>query len=397
MILLRPVIDNFYFLKEVSPLLSPLYIVGVLTPLLCLIAIFRYRKIGYGAIDKVVLFWSLSILLTCILLFLYQPFSLLSIEFILKLALPVYLYYFARRLVTSRKDLHGLLQSFLYSCILVAAILLYEVFVNPIREETSRGLSRIQGNFGDVVSYGIYIVFAFIISTYFFFSNQHLREVKQRLVPVFVVAALCLLGVLNIHHTATYFVFAALLLLFVTYNFRSDNRLIALLLVVGCGLFLAFFGREVLQQSIEPLLAKDIQVFEGVEESGKLLHGRVGRWQRMLDLFFEQSPVVQLFGYPLNFEYAYHFIGIGAHNDLVRMLFAGGFVGLGLYLLVLFQLAQKSDRFGLAQKYLISLMLVALLLYSVSITPTFYAPFLYLFIPVLAYAALPEKNRLDYA
>ncbi|HRZ78170.1 MAG TPA: hypothetical protein P5248_12420, partial [Bacteroidales bacterium] len=44
LVLLRPVIDNLYYLKHVSPFLSPLYIVGVLSPLLALSALLRYRN-----------------------------------------------------------------------------------------------------------------------------------------------------------------------------------------------------------------------------------------------------------------------------------------------------------------------------------------------------------------
>ena len=38
LILLRPLIDNFYELKETSALASPLYIVGILTPILILLS-----------------------------------------------------------------------------------------------------------------------------------------------------------------------------------------------------------------------------------------------------------------------------------------------------------------------------------------------------------------------
>lgn len=34
LVLLRPILDVFYFLKEISPAISPLYIVGTLTPIL---------------------------------------------------------------------------------------------------------------------------------------------------------------------------------------------------------------------------------------------------------------------------------------------------------------------------------------------------------------------------
>ena len=44
LVLLRPLIDQLYYLKTVSPFLSPLYIVGVTTPFLCLFGIPRIKK-----------------------------------------------------------------------------------------------------------------------------------------------------------------------------------------------------------------------------------------------------------------------------------------------------------------------------------------------------------------
>src|SRR5262245_10118257 len=42
-ILIRPVADNFYSLKEISPLYSPLYILGVLTPVFILLSFLSNR------------------------------------------------------------------------------------------------------------------------------------------------------------------------------------------------------------------------------------------------------------------------------------------------------------------------------------------------------------------
>src|SRR4249920_2644732 len=42
-ILIRPVTDNFYNLKEISPLYSPLYILGILTPVFILLSFLSSR------------------------------------------------------------------------------------------------------------------------------------------------------------------------------------------------------------------------------------------------------------------------------------------------------------------------------------------------------------------
>ena len=158
-ILLRPIVDNLYFLKNISPLLSPGYWVGLLTPLLCIYAIITLKSPKTSKLDRFFRVWALSISIGTMLIFLFDPLTLLSFEFLIKLMLPIYLYPMLRRLIRSEQDLHQLVYTFLLSFIPVACILLFEITVNPIRVEESRGMSRIQGNFGDVVSYGLYMAF----------------------------------------------------------------------------------------------------------------------------------------------------------------------------------------------------------------------------------------------
>ena len=94
LIVLRPIVDSLYFLKEVSPLLSPPYLVGVLTPILAIAALAKFHYPNFGRVDKAFAFWSVLVLLNCFFILLYDPLSILSLEFLLKLSLPVYLFFF---------------------------------------------------------------------------------------------------------------------------------------------------------------------------------------------------------------------------------------------------------------------------------------------------------------
>lgn len=393
LVIIRPVIDNLYFLKEVSPALSPPYIVGVLTPILCINAFVRYKFPKFNAADKAFLYWSVAVIFGVILLLFYDPFSLLTLEFVLKLSIPVYLYFFLRLFITDLRDLHGVLQSFLFSAIFVAVLLIYEVFVNPIRIEESRGLARIQGSFGDVVSYGMYITFSLIVASYYFFSRQHLVNKNRRLILVIVVTLLALLGLVNIHHTASYTVFALLLLLFILFNFRSQNKSVAIAIIFITGVVIIFWGSQIISEQISPLVQTDLQVYSGQQDSDRLLHGRVGRWRMMLGKFSSESVAVQFFGYPLKFEYVFQFIGIGSHNDFVRILFSNGIIGLFLYIFLLLKFWMRRQFLGPAQRYLLTASFIALLFYSISVTPTLYAPFMYFILSVFAYVAL-TGNKL---
>lgn len=394
LVLLRPVIDNFYFLKEISPLLSPLYIVGVLTPALCLLAIARYRVSPLGRLDRFFGYWSVMMLTGCFLLFLFEPFSLQAIEFVLKLSLPIYVFYFLRRLVRSQRDLDGLLQTVLYAAVIVAVILVYELISGPIRIEESRGKARIQGNFGDVVSYGIYIALATLSAGYFYFRDKLAgRAMRKSLTTLGAVGFVSILALINMHHVASYTIFATIVGLFFIYNFKLNPAagIGGLLLIVVVGLY---FGQGVFEERIAPLIETDIEVYAGEQDTERLLHGRVGRWQFMLEHLAEQSIAVQFFGYPLNFEYAYHFVGIGAHNDFIRMLFFTGAFGLFLYFALLFQVYKRALRLAENHRFLLLGLLAVTILFSVTTTPTMYAPFMYILMAGFAFAAIPFQNRV---
>lgn len=394
LVVVRPLVDNFYFLKEVSPFLSPPYIVGVLTPVLAVSAMVKYRMPKLNSIDKVFLYWGITVLFSCAFLIFYDPLSLLSIEFVLKLSLPVYMYFFLRLFITELRDLHGILQAFLYGSIFVGILLIYEVAVNPFRIEESRGLSRIQGNFGDVVSYGMYITFSAIVATYYFFSRQHILSLQRRLWLLIPVALVGVLGLINIHHTATYIIFILVTGLFIVFNIQSRNRSVAILLLVIIGISLSIWGSEIVDERITPLLETDLAVYSGTQDTDKLLHGRVGRWRMMLTMFSAEDIPVQFFGYPLKLDYVYQFIGIGSHNDFVRILFATGVVGLSLYIIFLVGIFKRALALPTAQRYLLIATLLALLFYSISVTPTIYAPFMYFALAIFAYVGLPD-NKLS--
>lgn len=397
LVLVRPVVDNLYFLKSVSPFLSPPYIVGVLTPVACVFAILRFKSPRRTPLDTAFLYWSVMVLFSALLLLFYDPLSMLTFEFMLKITMPVYLYFFLRRFITDLRDLHGILQSFLYSTLFVVLLLIYEVFINPITVQESRGFERIQASFGDVVSYGMYITFAVITATYYFFARQHRVSLNRRLKLLIPVLIFALLGLVNIYHTASYIVFAILILLFVAFNLRSENRGIAIGFVLIAGFVFTFWGSEVIENKISPLVQTDIRVYEGDQNTDRLLHGRVGRWRDMLDLFSTESVPVQFFGFPLKFDYVFQFIGIGSHNDFVRMLFNTGIVGLVLYLFMLFRAWRQRLRLGPAQRYLLTAVMLALVFYSVSVTPTLYAPFMYFSLTIFAYVALPGNKLTQWS
>lgn len=390
LVLLRPVIDNLFFLKNISPFLSPLYWVGVLTPVLVIISLIKNPKPIQTNLDKYFKIWSVFIFIGIFFVILGDPLTMESLEFLLKLSIPIYLYFFARIFIQNKQDLDGFLTTFLYSGIFVAVILLYELVINPIRLVESRGMDRIQGSFGDVVSYGIYLTFCFLIATYFYFSRK--REVPQfkRLRTVLIIGFLCVLTLINIHHVASYTIFFGLLLLFLVFNFKS-NKGAALVLSFMIFLIFYFFAQPIIEEKVAPLLATDIEVYEGEQDSDRLMHGRVGRWSHMVDIFSNENIFAQFFGYPSTLKYSYSFVGVGSHNDFIRILFLSGYFGLLYYLVVLVIFYQRLKKLIGSTRYLAYGTLGILMLYSISITPTYYPPFMYIVMVVFAFVALPKQ------
>ena len=397
LVLTRPVIDNFYFLKEISPFLSPLYIVGLSTPILIIIARIKIVRPFKTKIDSYFKYWAFFIYIGTFFVVIHDPFTLFSLELLLKLLLPVYIYFFARIFIRSKRDIDGLLTTYLYSGIFVAAILLYEVLINPIRIVESRGVDRIQGNFGDVVSYGVSLTFCFLIATYFYFSKKVEIPKIKRVRIVIIVSVLCVLTLVNIHHVASYTVFIGVLLLFIVFNFKENRGAAFILSFLLFSLFFAF-GKPLLEEKITPLIETDISIYEGEGNSERLLHGRVGRWKKIMTDYIDQNAIIQFFGYstkPKNtrkiIKRINRSVGVYPHNDYIRILFLCGYFGLFYYLVLLLMIFHRAKKMLNATKYLVFGTLVILMLFSISVVPTYYPPFMYVVMSVFAYVALPEQ------
>ena len=199
-------------------------------------------------IDRTFNFFAFFVAVGIAFLVLYDPSSLTALEMLLKLSLPIFLFYYLRRFIRNLQDLEGLMQTFLYSAIFVAGILLFEVAFGAIRIEESRGFDRIQGSFGDVVSYSIYILFSFLIFGYFFLKAKRKKmDLKVRR-NILIVSGICVIGLFNIHHVASYIIFAALVGLFFLFNLRSDQGSTFLIGIVAIVLFF-IFGQDLVGRS----------------------------------------------------------------------------------------------------------------------------------------------------
>ena len=242
LVFLRPFVDRFYDLKTISPFLSPLYIVGALTPMLCLVALFRFRKKDTIVSDRFFNFLAVIVIIAGIFTFLINGFDIYSLMVFFKILTPVLLFPFCRILIRSKEDLHGILQTFLYSSIIVIFIFFYEMIFGGLNIEYTRtDIARYQGGFADLMNYAFYITLGFASICYFYLIKRAKKTATFRsILLVVLVGALCIAALSKISHLTSYFVFAGLLGLLCYELFRASRRiliLIGILLFVGYTLF----------------------------------------------------------------------------------------------------------------------------------------------------------------
>ncbi len=395
LILIRPIIDNFYFVKDISPLLSPLNWVGVLTPVLCIPAIstHSYHK---NFIHQLFNFWSILIIINTALI-IFQPLNFITIiQLILKLSLPVYLFAFLRTFIRNKTDLTGILTTFLYSCGLAFVVLMFELIVRPIRIEYSRGIERLQGGYADVMNYAIYLSFGFLILAYFYLSHKLTKTGLKIKLPFLIFSGVfCMFGYVSISHAVSYTVFAFLLILFIAYTARKYIFISIFLIAIGWTA-LSFYGNKFYQERVSPLVEKEIEVVQGERDKSQLFHGRMYRWEYAWKNFKDSNLIAWLFGYPTTFKDPVFNISIGIHNDFLRIFYLTGLAGLSSFMLFIFKLWGKRKFLILEDRLLLSGALIILILYSITTTPTFYPNFLYILLPIFTYLALPPALLMNH-
>lgn len=400
LILLRPLIDNFYELKETSALASPLYIVGILTPILILLSTIAvgFTKAPQALEAVPFRIWAFLVVFNAAT-FWFINLSVVAFGDLIKYTTPVLLFFYARRIVQSKADLHGILTAFLVSCIFPFTVFLYESFVNPIAiEYISQGRgggSRIRGAYADVMNYAIFFILFLLIMSYYFvqklYTVGNYIQVKtwHIILTIFFVAY----GLTRINHVSSWGVFFALIIILLIHNLRNTRGLIfvfAFIFIIG-----AFFAQDLYVDHIEPLIGKEILVVEGESDSDQAFNGRMTRWEKYFETWEQMPPINHFIGITTaNFKETVVMIGGGMHSDYVRQLFMTGFIGLFFYVMFLFSVLSRWVRLAMPEKYLIAATSAMMILWSITTVPTLYAPLLYIVYPIIAFVLLPKNQQV---
>ncbi|MBK9401133.1 MAG: hypothetical protein IPN36_09820 [Bacteroidetes bacterium] len=400
LILLRPIIDNFYELKEASALASPLYIVGFLTPVFIVISsVSGGLQRSTDSLQEVPFrIWSLLLIFNA-LAFWFIQLNVVAFGDLIKYITPVFLFYYSRRFVQSKEDLHGILTTFLVSCIFPFSIFLYESIFNPIAieyiSEGRGGGSRIRGAYADIMNYAIFFIVFLIIICYYFLVHMYnrLSSMKVKTWHLIVGIVFVLYGLTRIRHVSTWGVFLFLIILFLFHNLRNSRGLIftfMFLLIVT-----TFFAESIYEVHIAPLISKEQMVIEGEAEADMAFNGRMTRWEKYFEIW-EQMPTINHFTgiVTANFKETVVMIGGGMHSDYIRLIFLTGFIGLFFYLAFLLSTLSRWITLDIPEKYLISACISSIILWSITTVPTLYSPLLYILYPIIAFTLLPKERQI---
>jgi hypothetical protein len=390
LVLIRPVVDQFWEFKQISPLLSPLYWVGILTPVFCLIGIKKFQFQSRTLPVKFFNLWALIAFANAIIVLLLNP-SLNYFILFLKVCLPIYVFYFLRVLIVSKTDFIGILTSFMYSWGIVFLFFAYElIFGARSIEITRHSLQRWEGGFADVLNYALYAVSGFPVMVYFYFRKQK-GNVFQRLIPSLLSLLIGILILSRIYHT-TSFITIALLIALALFRIFKENPAVGFLFIIIVGIAYLTYGEKLKKNAFDPLVAREITVYETGTDTYRQFNGRMGRWVSRWDEFNKGNFVGKIFGSGVGFFGNESLFGIGVHNDFFRITFFTGFLGIIFYLLFYLGLLTRRKYLEDGEKFLLEASILMILVYSVTTIPTMYAPFMYFLLTVFAYSSLPAEN-----
>lgn len=401
-ILLRPIADNFYFLKQISPLISPLYILGVLTPVLVFMSMRskKLRKNQPTAADGFMRILGIAIFINCIFFMVYN-FSIENFGSVIKYLTPALLFFYVRKFVRSKEDVVFILQTFFYSCMFPFALLAFETFVHPLNpdalSEGRGGGYRVHGSYSDSMNYAIYFIGALLVYSYFFLDKVYANRserVKPPTMNMIIVFLVCLGGIISIRHVSSWAVFISILGWLFVFNAK---KLKGLIVAIFFGLIIVpFFAKSIYEKQIQPLLEKEISVVEGDAEIESSFNGRMARWEQYFQVWDKMPVYTHFFGVSFaDFDEVPIMISGGMHSDYVRVLFLSGMFGLTVYLIFILLVLSRRKNFKPPERFLILASITSLLLYSISTLPLNYIGYMQLVLPIFAFALLPRKKAYE--
>ena len=386
LILFRPIIDTtshitiFFF--------SPLEIMGVLIVILIIFFIIN-KKQSFSdryvspRIDKQIKLFSLLLLINLSILCILHP-SFVNLGNSLKFIIPFFLFFYLKNRVNTDNDLHGILQTVLYSSIFPFSMLLYETLFGAINPQLYRDQVMHRGLYADLFNYSITWFMAFSIVVYFYLINIG----KSNLFGYLLCVLFCLglLVLYKIDHSLSNVTFGVIMIYSLLAILRyKNNVLIRIGLFVG-GFFIILIFYQTIMQGFNQTFETEIAILSGDVVVERALHGRMYRWFNYFSIWDDLGFLFHFFGTPLSgHPRSGTMISGGMHSDYVRILFGTGFVGLAFYLSFLVRTFFLKANGEFALSVLRRNLLIIVVLFSVTSMPINYQTMMYVFMTVIAY------------
>jgi len=387
LILLMPVLSMFWDLKSES-FLSPLQIAGVLTFFISIYFILA-KLIKIRSHEVFLIVFGVLYIGNNLAVFLLNM-SLSDFGFILRNLLPLVLYFYLRRVVKNKRDLEGILITFLVSSIIPYTIFLYEFIFDPIKtvvvSEGRGGFVRLTGFYADTFSYLAYIIGDFVIISYLVLQGR----LKFNLAQLLLVIGITGIGLIGLSHQASWAVFIGILtiLLFL----MKKNKLWFIAIFFGA-IGIVLKGKYIVVNYIAPLYGKEIRALSGEADQETMLNGRIRRWRRYTDVWKEMSAFNKIVGVGTsNNDNSKNMISNGMHSDYLRMTFASGVLGVICYLLFYLSLLIRKKNKNRADLFLLLASISIMLLYSITANP-FGSSGALIYIPLSAFAFIATRKR----
>lgn len=380
--------DIFYDLSIVGGI-TLLKVVGVLISLICFyVILFKKRVAGSGSSLTLLFVWA-ALYITNLLLVSLFHFSFEGLSQTLKMGMTVYILFFYFRETKSEEDVVGFLYTYLLSLVfLIGGFLYSDIFIQEV--QITRGAERIITVYGDIGSIGIQYNLGFITLIFLNFVNRSLKtkSILNKLLPIYILVGFYIL--LKIQHSASYIIFFMILGYYLfTASRENFGRTILIATLVAIP-FSIFFYDEVFE-NLNKLLNTDIEVVQGEKDAEAAFHGRGARWAVHWGYFTSGSFLNYFIGL-VGVEHP-ELIGHGPHNDYLRMTYSSGFIGsiswllfnLGIAIRVTFSKWPPGMKFGVVA------VILFWMLQAVSLTPSSYHAFNFVYGPLIVLAVRWKK------
>jgi O-antigen ligase len=321
-IAVKPIIDatwNYSFMD-----LSLLKIIGILFPILILgHALVRRESIFRFPLS---FFWILYIydnIWISTLVGLYENSPLEGMEYFFRILNGFAAFLMFQKLFTDREDFKHLIIAFLVAGVFPICIGVYQAYTGEIWQmRTSMGFIRKVGMYHDAFSFRHY-AFQTLTAVLLYYSYFLNKSTKQSIMLLgLTIGAFVLLN--NIFSKAAYAILGIWILGWTVMN-KKPLMLVTILICIGSYIILK--GGEPIKTA-EHVFSKEIVYIniQDYESQMRVLAGRPTIWRDIISSWNRLGAFSKIFGSGLTASY---------HNDFLRALVTGGYVGLIVYLSLL--------------------------------------------------------------